>query len=538
MSEPDGELPVVDYHNPMGSDTSVLPGNGLRVLCFPGGLEKIYHYEPGGHHPVHLGDTLHDRYKVIHKLGSGGYSNVWLCRDTNTREPRYVAVKIIMAEASTPECPELRINSLLERVLEADVAAEHFCLPLDQFSINGTNGSHYAFVYPVLGPRVSELSVKADDDDFDITLRTIARQVTQAMSTLHAHGICHADFRPHNILARISNLDGLTEEEVLTMFGQPETARVTTISEKEHDLPIAPQYLVYPILWGDVTQGPSDKQLITGKACVIDLGEAFETSDPPSEIGIPQSYCAPEYELEKKVGGAAIDLWALGCTIFEIRTGRRLFGTFDGELDDYLWIMALVLGKLPEPWWSETWEGRRNVFVDEVEEDGKVIEIRKNYDSYDGDVDRENERRVREARRPLLIHDDDSDVEPLEPLEDSEDSEDEMNVANDFDEADKEMIDIHGNEHACDGDATQEEEPKDQVRPRRRAWTKPNPRSLRESIKEGHFFESEDCWHHEPKEISDAEAESLADLLGKLLKYLPEERSGAAEVLEHPWFTM
>lgn len=125
--------------------------------------------------------------------GSGGYANVWLCCDEKRSgdAPRYVAVKIIMAEVSTPDCPELRINKLVDIGIEAYTAAEHFCLPLDQFSIDGPNGTHFAFVYPVLGPRVSRLFNKVDDDDMDVTLRKMAAQVTRAMSVLHKHGICH-----------------------------------------------------------------------------------------------------------------------------------------------------------------------------------------------------------------------------------------------------------------------------------------------------------------------------------------------------------
>jgi len=38
-------------------------------------------YRPGGYHPVHLGDVYCQRYRVIHKLGFGSYSTVWLARD-------------------------------------------------------------------------------------------------------------------------------------------------------------------------------------------------------------------------------------------------------------------------------------------------------------------------------------------------------------------------------------------------------------------------------------------------------------------------
>ena len=45
--------------------------------------ESLYNYRPGGFHPVNLGDTLQDgRYVIRHKLGYGGFSTVWLARDT------------------------------------------------------------------------------------------------------------------------------------------------------------------------------------------------------------------------------------------------------------------------------------------------------------------------------------------------------------------------------------------------------------------------------------------------------------------------
>lgn len=44
--------------------------------------EKLESYRPGGYHPVTLGDTFKDdRYEVVHKLGWGGFSTVWLARD-------------------------------------------------------------------------------------------------------------------------------------------------------------------------------------------------------------------------------------------------------------------------------------------------------------------------------------------------------------------------------------------------------------------------------------------------------------------------
>lgn len=44
--------------------------------------EDAEKYRKGGFHPIHLGDALHGgRYCVLHKLGHGGFSTVWLARD-------------------------------------------------------------------------------------------------------------------------------------------------------------------------------------------------------------------------------------------------------------------------------------------------------------------------------------------------------------------------------------------------------------------------------------------------------------------------
>lgn len=43
--------------------------------------EPLHRYAKGGYHPVTLGGFLDGRYKILHKLGWGGYSTVWAARD-------------------------------------------------------------------------------------------------------------------------------------------------------------------------------------------------------------------------------------------------------------------------------------------------------------------------------------------------------------------------------------------------------------------------------------------------------------------------
>lgn len=44
--------------------------------------EDLAKYCRGGYHPIRLGDALYDgQYKILHKLGFGAFSTVWLARD-------------------------------------------------------------------------------------------------------------------------------------------------------------------------------------------------------------------------------------------------------------------------------------------------------------------------------------------------------------------------------------------------------------------------------------------------------------------------
>lgn len=69
----------------------------LRHLYVPiEDLEKLERYRVGGYRPIVIGDQLHDRYRVVHKLGHGSYSTIWLARDQLF--DKHVAIKVCTAD--------------------------------------------------------------------------------------------------------------------------------------------------------------------------------------------------------------------------------------------------------------------------------------------------------------------------------------------------------------------------------------------------------------------------------------------------------
>ena len=215
---------------------SLTGSNGFELDGCPTWYENIQGYRPGGHHPVHLGDTLGNRYRVIHKLGHGGFANVWLCRDLMAKSPKYVALKILEARFDNPV--ELSMTRILKEKRDLGLlnhlGANFICLPLRHLELESAAGLHHSFVYPVAGPQVSQIVQEFEDQDK--MLRKVSLQAAQAMRTLHDAGICHGglllvlsfpscrffninlflpDFRPSNILLQTTGLDSLSEAQGL-----------------------------------------------------------------------------------------------------------------------------------------------------------------------------------------------------------------------------------------------------------------------------------------------------------------------------------
>lgn len=331
-------------------------------------VERLRGYRPGEYNSIHLDDELNDgQYRVIHKLGHGTYATVWLCLVQSTNEPSYVAIKIFRASQGEDDREFVMAAKLKGEGLGA---TQHLCLPTNQFTDQSPSGMHICVVYPMVGPSVRiAASIFHGEESKIRNLQTISADMVKALAALHSRGICHGgkftfrihprcsyhsvyitDFHPRNILLVLNGLDGLDEEGVFSLLGEPEIAEVC-IAKDSHptpEIPYAPKYLVYPVAFEDVASAA-----ISAHAQVIDFGQSFDNSfGPPQSLGIPVNYAAPEVILDG-LGSMEMDLWSLGCAIFEVHLGQRLFTVFQLvklRKEEYMDEVSPLLGEPPEQW--------------------------------------------------------------------------------------------------------------------------------------------------------------------------------------------
>jgi hypothetical protein len=236
-------------------------------------------------------------YEVISMVGAGGMGEVYRARDTSLK--RDVALKIL-PEAFASDSERLarfqREAELLASLNHPNIAAIYGLAEGDGIK---------ALVMELVGgedlaDRIAHGPIPVDE------ALPIARQIAEALEAAHEHGIIHRDLKPANIKLRP---DGTVK---VLDFGLAKAMETVT---NRGALVNAPTF--------------TSPQMITHAGVL--LGTA--------------GYMSPE-QARGKPGDKRIDIWAFGCVLFEMLTGKK---AFEGEtLTD---TMVAILEKEPD------WQG-------------------------------------------------------------------------------------------------------------------------------------------------------------------------------------
>ena len=223
-------------------------------------------------------------YEVLSTLGAGGMGEVFRARDT--RLNREVALKTLPA-AFAGDAERLARFGREARVL-ASLNHPHigaiYGIENDALVLELVEG-------PTLADVMERGAIALDD------ALPIARQITDALAAAHELGVVHRDLKPGNIKVRP---DGTVK---VLDFGLAKIAddAARPVSTGVNDAPTQHVYL---------SQSPT----ITSPALMTSTGVILGTA----------SYMSPEQARGRAVDRRA-DMWAFGCVLFEMLTGKRVF---------------------------------------------------------------------------------------------------------------------------------------------------------------------------------------------------------------------
>ena len=117
----------------------------------------------------------------------------------------------------------------------------------------------------------------------------------------------------------------------------------------------APAYLVQP---GNMAN--LEKRLSIDQVLIIDFGSAFFLHENPTSVATPPPFKAPESLFGGKLT-SALDIWSLGCNLFEMCSGYCLLKMLFEPKADVRKDMVAMLGKPPEAMW-QAWSEREKYF--------------------------------------------------------------------------------------------------------------------------------------------------------------------------------
>lgn len=340
----------------------IAPQNSVPRFAFIEDGEPPERYRPGGYHPVAIGEVLHERYQIVHKLGFGSYSTIWLAKDTRQQD-RYVAIKIKMAETDH-DSNETRIWRHLwaaandaqqpALLLHTTSAGVQGIPPIwDEFTIDGPNGTHRCIGTVPARMTVAEAQEASYTRLFQLKVaRVIVARLIKAVAFMHRRGYVHADLHLGNVLLEFpKSMAKMPSDKLFETFGSPTLEPVRLIgNEKEQTLPIGvPSHIVIPAWFGTRSE---DIKLDEASVILADFGEAFTPSteqrfhsNTPLTVRPPEARFAPEKPLS-----FAADIWTLACSIWTILGQRPLVDIFSFTEDYVTREQVDALGRLPEDW--------------------------------------------------------------------------------------------------------------------------------------------------------------------------------------------
>ncbi|OJJ43572.1 hypothetical protein ASPZODRAFT_161490 [Penicilliopsis zonata CBS 506.65] len=301
------------------------------------GVETLEEYQPGGYHPVMIDDLLHERYRIVDKLGFGGYSTVWLAQDTQLM--RYVAVKVNTADSLPHETTVLKALSA-----PSFIHPGHGLVPslLDEFRVEEISFSR---LFPLK------------------FARALSYRLAQAVAYTHSRNCVHGDIHLSNILIRLpSSFDQLSISQLYEQYGEPDTVLITRCDGGPVP-PNAPAKAVVPLFLGKYAEkfSLSDAHLLL----LCDFGEAFSPATNPrlgKDCHTPPAFRAPEAKFEPQSPLTySMDIWSLATAIWEIMGMKAIFSTDFVPDDEIVSQHVDVLGPMPSEWW-QTWKGRSRFF--------------------------------------------------------------------------------------------------------------------------------------------------------------------------------
>ncbi|KAJ5900246.1 protein kinase [Penicillium subrubescens] len=296
--------------------------------------EKLRGYTPEHFYPVNIGDVFRSRYQVVGKLGYGGHSTVWLCRDL--QQHAYVTLKMYEHDSSHGR-REKEVYKHLGNVKSSHTGSVLVRRAIDDFQISSADNtySYQCLVHPPLAMSLCELRNRTIEKVLpeDILKPTLIH-ILLALDFLHTEAkIVHTDIQENNVMLSVE------DESILVDF-----------EEAERSSPSPRKIVGDRVIYSSRDLGIPK---VHGRPILSDFGEARFSSSLGKqwEDVQPLVYRAPEVLL-RMPWNEKIDIWNIGVLAWDLFEQKHLLYARDSNRNisdsHHLAGMIAIMGAPPK----------------------------------------------------------------------------------------------------------------------------------------------------------------------------------------------
>lgn len=328
-------------------------------------------------------NILQNKYVVLKELGSGSYASVWLAY--NVPNEKYCAIKISKKEMYNVAIKEANVY---DRLVNCDCS--YLIGMYEHFDYKVENDLYHCIVMELMGPSTYEYIKKNTCFNTEDISKFIV-QILSGLEVLHNCDIIHGDLKPENILMTkmakelqefIEKLDikkiikgkilptnqnkrekMLDEiEQILDSIESNKSRVFDSRSASDHSYHLSEDDTDSDLITLSSTRSQSGNSytsldsnergdMVDGvfDFKIVDLGGCVLPGQKRRKQIQTCYYMAPEILLRLPYSTAA-DMWAFGCTLYELLTGNILFDAteYEGNEDRYhLYMITQKLDIIP-----------------------------------------------------------------------------------------------------------------------------------------------------------------------------------------------